>query len=88
MVETPPNSSPSFLKKLSNKVIELLSLPLLYSPSFFKKLPKKVIELLSLSLLDSPSFFKLPNRPLVFKTMNFTVVDLQKMDCGIHVARI
>ena len=36
VVETPPNSSPSFLKKLPNKVIELLSLPLLYSPSFFK----------------------------------------------------
>ena len=36
VVETPPNSSPSFLKKLSNKVIELLSLPLLYSPSFSK----------------------------------------------------
>ena len=36
VVGTPPNSSPSFLKKLSNKVIELLSLPLLYSPSFFK----------------------------------------------------
>ena len=35
-VQTPPNLSPSFLKKLSNKVIELLSLPLLYSPSFFK----------------------------------------------------
>ena len=26
----------SFLKKLTNKVIKLLSLPLLYSPSFFK----------------------------------------------------
>ena len=36
VVETPPNSSPLFLKKLLNKVIELLSLPLLYSPSFFK----------------------------------------------------
>ena len=35
VVETPPNSSPSFLKKLLNKVIGLLSLPLLYSPSFF-----------------------------------------------------
>ena len=35
MVGTPPNPSPSFLKKLPNKVIELLSLPLLYSPSFF-----------------------------------------------------
>ena len=40
VVETPPNSSPSFLKKLPNKVIELLSLPLLYSPFFFK-LPNK-----------------------------------------------
>ena len=29
VVKTPPNSSPSFLKKLPNKVIELLSLPLL-----------------------------------------------------------
>ena len=36
VVETPPNSSPSFLKILPNKVIELLSLPLLYFPSFFK----------------------------------------------------
>ena len=36
VVETSLNSSPSFLKKLPNKVIELLSLPLLYSPSFFK----------------------------------------------------
>ena len=36
VVENPPNSSPSFLKKLLNKVIELLSLSLLYSPSFFK----------------------------------------------------
>ena len=35
VVETPPNSSPSFLKKLLNKVIGLLTLPLLYSPSFF-----------------------------------------------------
>ena len=35
VVETSPNSSTSFLKKLPNKVIELLSLPLLYSPSFF-----------------------------------------------------
>ena len=35
VVETPPNSSPSFLKILPNKVIESLSLPLLYSPSFF-----------------------------------------------------
>ena len=24
----------------------------------------------------------------VFKTMNCTIVDLRKMDCGIHVARI
>ena len=31
MVETPPNSSPSFLKKLPNKITELLSLPLIYS---------------------------------------------------------
>ena len=29
--QTPPNSSLSFFKKLPNKVIELLSLPLLYS---------------------------------------------------------
>ena len=36
VVETPPNSSLSFLKKLPNKVIELLYLPLLYFPSFFK----------------------------------------------------
>ena len=35
VVQTPPNSSHSFLNKLPNKVIELLSLPLLYSPSFF-----------------------------------------------------
>ena len=35
MVETAPNSSPSFLKKLPNKVIELLFLPLLYPPPFF-----------------------------------------------------
>jgi len=34
-VETPQNPSPSFLKKLPNKVFELLSFPLLYSPSFF-----------------------------------------------------
>ena len=37
VVETPPNPSklpPSFLKKLPNKVIKLLSLSLLYSPSF------------------------------------------------------
>ena len=43
VVETPPNLSPSFLKKLPNKVIELLSLPLLYSPSFFK-LPNKPFD--------------------------------------------
>ena len=43
VVETPPNSSPSFLKKLPNKVIELLSLPLLYSPSFFK-LPNRPLR--------------------------------------------
>ena len=36
VVETPPNLSPSFLKKLPNKVIKLLSLPLPYFPSFFK----------------------------------------------------
>ena len=36
VVEIPPNSSLSFLKKLPNKVIELLYLPLLYFPSFFK----------------------------------------------------
>ena len=36
VVETPPNPFPSFLKKLINKIIELLFLPLLYSPSFFK----------------------------------------------------
>ena len=35
LVEIPPNAAPSFFKKLSNKVIKLLSLPLLYSPSFF-----------------------------------------------------
>ena len=35
VIETPPNLSLSFLKKLPNEVIELLSLPLLYSPSFF-----------------------------------------------------
>ena len=40
VVETPPNSSPLFLKKLLNKVIELFSLPLFYTPSFFK-LPNK-----------------------------------------------
>jgi len=34
VVQTPPNPSPSFLKKYQNKVIKLLSLPLLYSPSF------------------------------------------------------
>ena len=44
VVETPPNSSPFFLKKLPNKVIELLSLPLLYSPSFFK-LPNRPLIL-------------------------------------------
>ena len=35
VVETPPNSSPLFLKKLLNKVIELFFLSLLYTPSFF-----------------------------------------------------
>ena len=43
VVETPPNSSPSFLKRLPNKVIELLFLPLLYSPSFFK-LPNRPLK--------------------------------------------
>ena len=43
MVQTPPNSSPSFFKKFPNKVIELLALPLLYSPSFFK-LPNRPLE--------------------------------------------
>ena len=43
VVETPLHSSPSFLKKLPNKVIELLSLPLLYSTSFFKH-PNKALE--------------------------------------------
>ena len=39
VVETPPNPSkllPLLPKKLPNKVIKLLSLPLLYTPSFFK----------------------------------------------------
>ena len=44
VVKTPPNPSPSFLKKPPNKVIELLSLPLLYSPSFFK-LPNRPLSL-------------------------------------------
>ena len=35
-LQIPPKPSPSFFKKVPNKVIELLSLPLLYSPSFFK----------------------------------------------------
>ena len=39
VVETSPNSSPSFLKKLPNKVIELLSLPLHYSPSLYSTPP-------------------------------------------------
>ena len=43
IVETPPTPSSSFLKKLPNNVIELLSLPLLYSPSFFK-LPNRPYE--------------------------------------------
>ena len=34
VVQTPPNPLHSFLKKYPNKVIKLLSLPLLYSPSF------------------------------------------------------
>ena len=34
VVETSPNPSPLFVKKLQNKVIELLSLPLLYSLHF------------------------------------------------------
>ena len=34
VVQTPPNPFLSFLKKHSNKVIKLLSFPLLYSPSF------------------------------------------------------
>ena len=38
-LQTPPNPSPFFFKKLSNKVIELFSLPLLYSPFF--KLPNR-----------------------------------------------
>ena len=40
----PSKLLPSFLKKLSNKVIELLSLPLLYFPSFFK-LPNRPLGL-------------------------------------------
>ena len=35
VVNTPPNSSLSFVKKLSDKVIKLLSLSLLYSSPFF-----------------------------------------------------
>ena len=45
MVKTPPNSSSSFLKKLPNKVIELLSFSLLYFPSFFK-LPNRPLKIL------------------------------------------
>ena len=44
VVETPPNLSPSSFKKLPNKVIELLSLPLLYSPSFFKHSNRPLVE--------------------------------------------
>ena len=33
VVQTPPNPSPSFLKKHPNQEIKLLSLPVLYSPS-------------------------------------------------------
>ena len=43
VVEIPPNPSPSFVKNLPNKVIKLLSLPLLYSPSFFKHPNKPLI---------------------------------------------
>ena len=45
-VEIPPNLSPSFLKNLPNKVIELLSLPLLYSPSFFLTFKQAIIVFL------------------------------------------
>ena len=40
-----PNSFPSFLKKLPNKVIELLSLPLLYFPSCFKYPNRPLVRL-------------------------------------------
>ena len=61
VVENPPNPSPSFFKKLSNMVIELLSLPLLYPPPFLniqtghKNTLMKSIILFSLSLLSSKS---------------------------------
>ena len=50
LVEILPNSSLSFLKKLPNKVIELLSLSLLYSPPFLTS--KHAIKVVS-HCLDS-----------------------------------
>ena len=54
-LQIPP---PPSLKKLPNKVIELLSLPLLYSPSFLK-LPNKPLVRSSavLFLLSRPGSF-------------------------------
>ena len=52
MVETPPNSSLSFLKNLSNKVIKLLSLPLLYSLFFFKLPIRPLVKLVKSLMVE------------------------------------
>ena len=72
VVETPPNPSPSFFKKLPNKVVELHSLPLLYSPSFFKH-PNRSLRIMFIlvetSTISSP-LICFTHMNLGFKTQN------------------
>ena len=80
MVETPPNSSHSFLKKLPNKIIELLFLPLLYSPSFFKLQNRPLVSLSGLAFATlrmtcSPPH-QSPQLPLVPPSLSFLSLSL------------
>ena len=60
MVETPPNSSLSFFKKLTNKVIKLLSLPLLYSPFFFKLPIRLLVKLVKSLMVEKEIWSSIP----------------------------
>ena len=60
MVETPPNSSLSFLKNLSNKVIKLLSLPLLYSLFFFKLPIRLLVKLVKSLMVEKEIWSSIP----------------------------
>ena len=76
-----PNPSPSFLKKLPNKVIELLSLPLVYSLSFFKHLNTAEVRITSSSRLRlhySTSHFSFT----IFFFNDFKMTDLLLVFCN------